>query len=334
MTNNEKKYQQEQHEQVRQAQQKNELAVAGFKKASNADEYRIALEQVDVLKDPEDIKKGAALLQDKHVDVGLRVLALQKIGQSIAENPAYINLCLAILSDTDEPQVLRMAVFTFFQVLSFFSRTFKANRSEYMTLLRSLLDDPDNELRTMAAEQLAKQKDEYVQRRLMDGLTGKGKAIVAPAKAIQFLAYDLHAEHFPVVRDLLQNTQDEGTKIEAIHVLAGDPQSKNLLVDLMLDKAQPKEVRVSSVFAVQSAHPDEFLRIAKPVVLDESEDDDVRVASLNALEHNKDALYSDKQFAERVSAISASTKSAKLKKMSLRYLDNTGRPDKNRPDEK
>ena len=197
-----------------------------------------------------------------------------------------------------------------------------------MALLRSLLNDPDSSLREMAAEELAKYKDEFCIKKVADGLTKQGAPIVNDAKAIQLLGYDIHAEHYPIVRSLLQNpASDEATKLEAIHVLANDPESKQLLINLMLDKKQDKEIRMSSAIGVQSAYPQDFIRIAKPLVLDDGEEKDMRIATLNALMLNRDktALYADEKFLAKVSGLNILTKSPELKKMSLRYLKNAAK---------
>ena len=60
-----------------------------------------------------------------------------------------------------------------------------AHRPRYLSTLRGLIDDPSSSIRDSAIEVLAMNQDEYVQRRLIEGLedpneadhgTGEGRA--------------------------------------------------------------------------------------------------------------------------------------------------------------
>src|SRR5437588_393232 len=64
-------------------------------------------------------------------------------------------------------------------------------RPDYLEALRTVVDDPDPEVRRRAIGVLARQKDEYAQRRLIEGLRDPSKALIPPAKAIQYLGYDV-----------------------------------------------------------------------------------------------------------------------------------------------
>lgn len=314
-------------EQVKAAEQRQELGLSDFRRASNSAEYKRALDQIATIRDPADVEKAMGLVRDKQEDIGIRQLALRKVVSGISAKPEYIADCFAILSDATESPELRKAVLAGLKTLSFASATFISLQSQYMARLRSLLDDPDASIRRAAAGELAMAKDEFVQRRLLSGLTGQEAPIVSDAKAIQLLGYDIHAEHYPVVRRLLENPEsDYLTKLEAVHVLANDPESKQLLVNLMLDKEQDKELRMSSAMAVQAGHPRDFTLMAKTLVLDESENKDVRTVLLNALTlvhpAEKVSLHEDRQFLEKISRLHTSTTSPELRKMSSRYLEN------------
>ena len=315
---------------VKAEEEQNKLGLSNFAKAANSTEYKTALQQTRFLREPEAVKKGMQLLKNKEEDTTIRLLVLQKALTAIGKNSEYIRDCLSILEDPTERLEIRKGVFTVLKVLSFGSTLFVSLRPEYMKILRSLLDEPDTNLREMAAEELAKDNDEFAQRRLLNGLTKQETPIVSDAKAIQLLAYDIHAEYYPVVRSLLQSPEsDDVTKLEAIHVLGNDPESKQLLVNMMLDKKQDTELRISTAAAVCSGHPQDFIQIAKTLALDESESDAMRTACLNALTlvhpTEKTALHEDQQFIEKVSRLHTLTKSPELKKISLRYLESAAR---------
>jgi HEAT repeat protein len=302
-----------------------ELGLSRFREATNSIEYKTALQAIAALKEPEAVKKGMELLTDKQEDTTVRILILQKALSGIGKSTEYIKACLSIAEDNSEQIELRRAVLSVLRALSFSSRIFMSLRPEYMTMLRSLLDDPDSVLREGAAEDLAKEKDEYVQRRLIDGLTGRETPIVRTAKAIQLLGYDIHAEHYPVLRRILQDpASDETTKREAVLVLANDVESKDLLTELMMDQAQPIEIRKSSATALTTCNPEYFTDIAKSLILNEKEDKDLREVCLNALMHSSDvdALYYDDDFLHKITTLQSSTTSPGLKQLSTKFLGN------------
>ncbi|HTI12879.1 MAG TPA: HEAT repeat domain-containing protein [Puia sp.] len=296
-----------------------------FKAAVRAADNKAALEVIPFLEDADAVKKAMDLAGSKTEDVGLRVMALQKILIAMGGNADYIRLCLSIVADPAEDGKLRDVALNVLQTLNFSSGAFLAFRPDFAAVLRSLTDDPDTNLRTIAAETLAQNKDEFIQRKLIAGLMDPSVAILPAAKAIQLLGYDIHAEHLPIVRSILEDpATDETTKVEAVHVLASDPAAKELLTRLALDKKQEPEVRMSSAVALSLSHSEDFLKMARPMILDDKEDESIRLVWLNALVHHQDAaaVYNDQDFLQKVSALKASTRSPELKKLSSRYLDN------------
>lgn len=323
MTDKEK-YLQELRAGIDAEKRKNESMLENFKSASNSSEYKAALLAISVINNEDAVLKAKSLVLDKQEDVSVRILALQKVVTALSADADFLDTCLDLLQDKTEDDYLRMAAFNVLKILRFSSGQFAAIRPDYMSILRALLDDPNVTLRAMAAEDLAMSKDEYVQRRLLAELETGEEKIVQRAKSIQLLGYDLHAEHFPIVRQILQDeTASETEKVEAIHVLAKDPSSKELLKNLMLDKTQEKEVRLSSASALQAAQPEEFISVAQEVVLDEKEDKDLRIVSLNGLlQHiESDALKDNEEFLQRVSNLRTITVSPELKRVSKTYVD-------------
>lgn len=296
-----------------------------FKAAVHAADNKAALEAIPFLEDADAVKKAMDLAGSKTEEFSLRALALQKVMITMSGNADYIRLCLSILADPAEDGRLRDVALNVLQTLNFSSGAFVAFRPDFAAVLRSLTEDADIGLRTMAAETLAQSKDEFIQRKLIAGLTDPSVAILPAAKAIQLLGYDIHAEHLPIVRSILENpATDEATKVEAVHVLASDPAAKELLTRLALDKKQQPEVRMSSAVALSLSHSEDFLKMARPMILDEKEDEPIRLVWLNALIHHRDAatVYNDQEFLQKVSAMKDSTRSPELKKLSSRYLDN------------
>ncbi|MEO6914941.1 MAG: hypothetical protein ABI151_04155 [Chitinophagaceae bacterium] len=294
------------------------------------------LAHVEILDDPVAVRKAMDLLTNRNADLKLRMLAPQKAIAAIGANSDYIQICMSLLSDTGEPEELRKAVLTLLATLIFSSGIFNSQRAAYLSILRTLLDDDSSSLREMAAAELAKVKDGVVQERLLKGLKGEATPIVSTIMAMQLLGFDLHAEQFPVVKKILQNpATDEPTKLQAIRILGNDPDSRQLLVDLMLDKNQPGEIRMTSAASIQVSHPESFIKLAKPILLDETESNDVQAVVLTGLllNHDKAAVYDDEKFLnqlQQVSLLNATVPT--LRKMSDRLIKKTTIERKSRKD--
>jgi hypothetical protein len=132
---------------------------------------------------------------------------------------------------------------------------------------------------------LAQEKDEYVQRRLIDGLQNPAVALVPPALALEFVGYDIHAEHYPLLRQIARVATEPAVRQQAVRLLSADAASRELLAQVLANKHEHAEVRAASAAALQALAPAEFARIAADVVLDDEESDHLRAASVSALEH-------------------------------------------------
>jgi hypothetical protein len=317
--------------QVSDRQQENERNVAAFQQSSGTVELRAALEKVSVITGREAAEKALSIVADTNQDATVRVLALQKISVGAVDNRELINIALRILPDTTENIAVRKEAFKTLQTLTFSSRELTLMSADFKAALRIMLDDSNRELREGAAESLAQKKDEYVQRRLLDELKNKETKIVSRAKAIQLLGYDIHAEHFPIVREVLKDEKaDETEKIEAIHVLASDSSSRDILRDLMADKKQSKEIRLSSASALHAVNPEDYVNIAKESVLDEKEDADIRANFLNGmrLHIENTSVGNDKQFVRRIESLRMKSSSPQLKEMSRKFVQDVKKRDK------
>jgi hypothetical protein len=156
---------------------------------------------------------------------------------------------------------------------------------------------------------------------LLAGLTDPSKALVPPGKAIQFLGYDVHAGHFPVLRKLAVESPDVEVRHEALRFLAADPESKEVLRSLMQDKSRDSRTRTLSAMGLQSLDPAAFSQQARQIVLDDSEDEDLRASCLGALAHFPEYrnVRSDAQFKEKVASLQSHAASEHLRSSAARF---------------
>jgi len=178
------------------------------------------------LRHEDEVAEALGIIRNREEDAEVRASALYGIDAQIGRSHDLIDLAIGLLGDNAEPAVVRLAALRVLQQSSFRAATFNPKRPEYLTALRTVIDDPDASLRQQALEILAQDKDEYAQRRLLEGLKDPSQALVLPGKAVQLLGYDIHAEHYPILRDMVQNPPSPEAKQEAVRLLAADPTSK------------------------------------------------------------------------------------------------------------
>src|SRR6476620_5970938 len=136
---------------------------------------------------------------------------------------------LDTLRDRSQPVETRLEALQSIQAASFAIRDFDSIRPEYIAALRQAAEDQDPELRQRALGILARDHDGFAQEALLTGLRDPARALVKPDKALQLLNYDTHAGVYPLAREIMQTSDDESTRREALRVLAGDPASAPLL---------------------------------------------------------------------------------------------------------
>lgn len=283
---------------------------------------RVASLRTEDIDDVDDATLALEVLHDRETDLQLRIAAIRVVGANVRRRPELIDRLLELLRDESETPELRRVTLGALQQTTFLARLFAQKRPDYMVALRSIVDDQDVELRRRAVGILAREKDEYVQRRLLEGLENRSKALVPAAKAIQFLGYDVHAEYFPILRRIVEHPPNRAAKREAVRLLAADPGSTDVLAELLADKAETTETRNASAVALQSLAPDRFDAIAKRIAFDDEEDDRLRATFINALTHFADPAThaEDGEFAASVERLESKSASPQVRRAARNYL--------------
>lgn len=233
---------------------------------------------------------------------------------------------LNVLRDPKQPIKVRLAALQSLQAATFAVLEFEPHREEYLATLRELVDDPDDELRQRVLGILARENDGYVQQRLLEGLQDASKALVPPEKALQLLSYDVHAEAYPVAREIVNKPPNPEAKREALRLLSADAKSAPVFEKLLRDKDEDRDIRQISAAALQAVQPKRFQEQARELLLDKKEYDDIQATALTALEQFGDekAVAKDQQLLNRVDEL-GSAKSAKVKKSAKRFMTRYGK---------
>lgn len=201
-------------------------------------------------------------------------------------DPDGISSEIALFRDATKPVQARLAALQRVQTATFMGPGFDKHRASYRAALRAVATaDDDPQLRATALEYLALQKDEVARQLLVRGIDNRQQALVPLAKAVQLLGHDDHGVAVPVARRVVGGDSDLDAKEEALRVLASDPQSLNLLSGILSDPTQPSQLRSVSASSLRALNPEEFVKVAQKIVVDDSEDDGVRARCLGALSH-------------------------------------------------
>ena len=140
-------------------------------------------------------------------------------------------------------------------------------RMKYQQLLQELALDADEIMRRAAISDLASQKDEIIQKRLLDGLSGDAPPLVPDEWALQLLAYDTHRAFVDIYRRFADDRDKrESVRIEAIRGLGGDHASAERLARMMADKTEPAAIRLWSGLSLRALAPPMFARLASQLI--------------------------------------------------------------------
>jgi hypothetical protein len=254
-----------------------------------------------------------------------RVKAFLEAPLAAIESDETLQAALDVLRDRNQPIKVRLAALQALQAASFSVILFEPHREDYLATLREIVDDPDPELRQRVLGILMREKDSYAQKRLLEGLQDPAKALVPPEKALQLLSYDVHADAYPVAREIVKQPPNPEAKREALRLLAADAKSAPVFEKILRDKDEDRDIRQISAAALQAVQPEKFQEQAREMVLDKKEYDDIQATALTALTQFGDEkeVAKDDKLMKRVDELGKG-KSAKIKKTAKQFLSRYG----------
>jgi hypothetical protein len=249
-----------------------------------------------------------------------RIAALTTLPPAKGKGNGQLDSMLKILTDRTESLDVRLAALQALGAARFAAADFKSMQGRYIAALRSVVDDPNPELRQRALGILARERDGFAQKKLLDGLAQPKKALLPPEKALQLLGYDVHAEAYPVAREIVRNPPNETAKREALRLLAADAASAPTFENILRDKSEGSDLRQISAAALHALNPESLQSHAREILLDPAEKDDMRQASLTALRQFGGAkIAEDATLMERVNELSTKA-SAKVQNSARQFL--------------
>lgn len=254
-----------------------------------------------------------------------RVAAFNEVALAATPEDENIPKALGVLGDPDQPAEVRLAALQALQAASFSVVAFAPFNGQYLATLRKVATDPNAELRENALGVLARRKEGFAQKKLIEGLKEPDKALVPPATALQLLSYDPHAEAYAEARKIVEEPPSDDTRREALRLLAADAKSAPLFEKLLRDKEEKAGIRAFAASAMHALNPEKLQEHARELVLDPSEEDDIKAISLTALTYfgDNEAVAGDEALQNQVGRLSE-TAPAKVKKSARRLRDKLG----------
>lgn len=285
-----------------------------------------AAREAPAFKSDDALARSKAMVQDTGEDLALRVAALEVAGSAVNQDADVFGLLLQTVTDTGAPIELRRTALFQLDMAAVTSPLPAIRRAEWLSALRSLLDEEDKTLRHRALETLAMEKDEEAQRRLIETMQSRSNALIGVASAIQMLGYDVHADHFPLLREIVRNPPSKAARQEALRLLAGDPNSAELLTQIFEDKNEETEARRLSAIALQAIAPQQFEARAMQVIEDDDEDDALRASCTTALAiHGDPALIANTpKLQEKVRWLYGNAASRPLRQAASQFITRYG----------
>ena len=254
-----------------------------------------------------------------------RVAALAEAPLAVCESDKDLQAMLNVLRNQDEPAEVRLAALQSLQAASFSVIAFESCRGDYLATLRQVAEDPNPELRQRALGLLARKKDGFAQKKLLEGLKNPDKALVPPEKALQLLSYDVHAEAYSAARAIVNKPPNDDARREALRLLAADASAAPLFEKLLLDKNELREIRQIAASALHALKPEKLQEYAREILLDKSDYDDIKATSLTALtQFGDEALGNDKALLKSVDRFSVGKAPSKYKQSARRFLNKYG----------
>jgi HEAT repeat protein len=254
-----------------------------------------------------------------------RIAALAEAPLAVCESDKDLQAMLNVLRNQDEPAEVRLAALKSLQAASFSVIAFESCRGDYLATLRQVAEDPNPELRQRALGLLARKKDGFAQKKLLEGLKNPDKALVPPEKALQLLSYDVHAEAYSAARAIVNKPPNDDARREALRLLSADASAAPLFEKLLLDKNELREIRQIAASALHALKPEKLQEHAREILLDKSDYDDIKATSLTALtQFGDEALGKDKALLKSVDRFSVGKALSKYKQSARRFLSKYG----------
>lgn len=283
-------YRQQYQAEVDQAKRENDIKLKALLSENSAFAESAVLGNAElnshvIATDDDLVTQAFEFVKDSSKAVKLRQIALSSLSNAASDNREIFDYVVQLLIDNNQPIDLRATAMNLLRQLSFSSPCFAESIGKISDLFRGIIRNEliPREMKEMAIAFLSARNDEYAQSVLTEGLKNSEKALVTPLKALRWLSADSHYQDRETLQRYTGSSHDDETRELAVRMLAQDATSEILLANLLSNKQEAATVRQACAQALRAMKPDHFEEIAKKMVLDESDDANVRATLLSGL---------------------------------------------------
>jgi tyrosinase len=259
-----------------------------FNVAVSTEDIASSLSDLNTVDDTESKEKALEIVKDTQQDAGIRVLALTRVYQEMAEDVSFIAYLLELIANENEPENLRKEAFFTLRKFEFFSSTLMSMRSDVTQTLRGMISDKNMEMRKQAIIALAQDRDVFIEERLIQGIENPAEALVSEDLAVYLLGLNPKVGNFSLFRKIVTNSSNNLSRANALFVLGQDPNSKELLISTFNNKKERFDIRTNSLMSLRNMDSEAFLHAAENLVSDPAEDDNLKMISISKIDLDQD----------------------------------------------
>ena len=241
----------------------NKAADQFLNKTLSTTERISAIEPYEFIYDSSQIGQFKKIVLDDKEEPVIRAAALSKIYEVIADDEKLWSVALVWLSDPATPKVLRQSAL---DMVSNSSLLWMNVPDVY----QKMLEDPDPEFRLFAFTQLIIHGDARAQQKLIDGLENPQSALLPAPTAISVLSMALKKEYYPALYNVLRQTKDEATRLEAIRALGSYKPAREDLITIMRSANEKEQLREAALDALFASDRDNIVQYASSILPDKS----------------------------------------------------------------
>jgi HEAT repeat protein len=280
-----------------------------------------AIEPYDIIYDQKQVEQFKSIVLDTNENPDIRATALNKIYQFVPGDDQLEPLMLGLLGDPQAPKSLRKEALELAENLSFASM-------DVPDVYQKMVEDPDYEFREFAFAKLIVHGDARAQQKLIEGLENPRLALLPAPTAIAILSMSLKKEFYPALYKILQQTNDEATKLEAISALGFYKAARPKLIAISRDAGEQEQFREAALDALYAGDRENIVTYVLPIVSDISAPVRLQVVGIQmAMDIRQSIIYRRKAHADNFDLLikrlsKDKNRDIQLQQMATKYIQN------------
>ena len=183
------------------------------------------------------------VLSDKNEETEVRLMSIVLADDSQAE---FLDRALSIIEDKLESVEIRSELIHSMIGAKRSNKAYPSRRAKFFDLLRGLLRGENLQLRYQAIEILTSHEDEVAQEFLIEELRKDQGELISKQDAIFFLRENTKQQHVGLFHEIFYESRNNAVRKAAIEGLGNDPQSIDLLKEVVTDENENYSVREAS----------------------------------------------------------------------------------------